>query len=113
MENMRALFITANAGYADEIITLARAAGVLGATILNARGEGAGTHHKSVLGITVDTEKEIMLILTDAETAERVMEAIKKELGRGSAAHGICFTLPVDRVVGLAASTTLTPKGGA
>ncbi|MCL2671166.1 MAG: P-II family nitrogen regulator [Clostridiales bacterium] len=109
METIKALFVIANAGYAEEIISLARSVGVLGATILNARGEGAGAHHKSVLGITVDTEKEILLILTDADTAERAMAAIKQDMGRGSKAHGICFTLPVERVVGLA---SCPDKGG-
>ena len=97
--NMKALFIIVNTGYSDTVMEVARSAGATGATILKARGEGA--RHEVFMGMTVDSEKEIVLSLLDAETAEAVMVAIKEKAGRSTPAHSICFTMPVSRIVGM------------
>ena len=91
----KALYIIISAGFSDEAMEIARSVGAKGATIINARGEGV--LHKSFMGITVDSEKEILLILIDGETANKIMAAIKERLGIQSNAHGICFTLPVEQ----------------
>ena len=98
MENAgdtKALYIVINAGFSDGVMEVARAAGAKGATIMNARGEGA--LHKSILGITVDSEKEIVLMLIDGATAENIMKKVKESFGLESNAQGICFTMPVER----------------
>lgn len=100
MENMKALFIIVNSGFSEEVIDLARENGARGATIINARGIGLNV--EKILGITVDSEREIVLSLVDGETAEKIMKAIKEESGICSPAHGICFTLPVDRMTQIA-----------
>jgi len=94
-ENTKALFIIINAGFSAEVMDVARAAGAKGATIINARGEGLT--HKSFMGITLDSEKEMLLILIDEETAKDIMAAIKEKMGVNSLAHGVCFTLPVGK----------------
>ena len=99
MQKIKALFIIVNAGYTDAIMELVRAEGASGATILNARGEGAKV--ESFLGITVDSEKEMILTIVDKETAKRITTAMKEKVGWKSTLHGICFTMPVDRVVGI------------
>jgi nitrogen regulatory protein PII len=53
------------------------------------------------MGITVDTEKEIVVAVTDEETATKVMEAIKEQVGVKTPAHSVCFLLPVESVVGI------------
>jgi len=95
----KALYIIANAGFGDEIIGIARQAGIRGATIFGARGEG--THHASFLGISVDTEKEVIVCITDAESAERAMQAVSEQAGIKTSAHGVCFAMPVDKAVGI------------
>ena len=98
MENKsitKALYIVVNAGFSDDVMEIARAAGAKGATIMNARGEGA--IHKSFMGITVDSEKEILLILIDDETAQKIMDAVKEKAGVNSPAKGVCFTTAVER----------------
>ena len=101
MENskMKTLVIVVNAGFSDEVTGIARNAGARGATIINARGEGA--HHESFFGITVDTEKEMVLCVTDEKTAKRVMSAVKEKAGINTPAHGICFTMPVEKTMGI------------
>ena len=54
MENMKALFIVVNSGFAEEIIDIAREEGARGATILNVRGVGLNV--KKIMGIPVDSE---------------------------------------------------------
>ncbi len=95
--NIRALYIIVKIGFADEIAQIAREAGAGGATIINARG--SGPVHKSILGITIDTEKEIVLSIVDAETADRIIEAVKEKAGPASPANSICFTMPVEKTV--------------
>ena len=98
MENAhptKALRIVVSAGFSGEVMEIARAAGAKGATIMNARGEGV--MHRSIMGVTVDSEKEILLMLMDEETAERVMAAVKEKAGIHTPAKSICFTMPVER----------------
>jgi nitrogen regulatory protein PII len=95
----KALFIIVNAGFAESVLDLARELGLKGATIMNARGEGL--HHESFMGITVDTEKEIILAVTDEETAAKVMETVKEQMGVKTPAHSVCFLMPVESVVGI------------
>jgi len=90
-----ALYIIINAGHAEDVMELARAAGAKGATILNARG-GAAVQ-KTLMGITVDAEKEILLILVDKATADGIMIVVKEKAGVQTPAQGVCFTVPVEQ----------------
>jgi hypothetical protein len=102
MEHKKALYIIVNAGFADEIVEIACAEGADGATIINARGGAAKP--QTILGITIDSEKEIVLTLVDSPIAIKIMTAIKEKAGIGTAAHGVCFFLPVDKMTGTAAA---------
>jgi nitrogen regulatory protein PII len=104
-ETMKALFMIVNAGFVEEVMEIARAAGIRGATILNARGESA--RHKSILGITVNTEKEVILSIVDEYTAEKVMAAVKEKAGIGTIAHSVCFVMPVEKIIGISMPVTL------
>lgn len=94
-KNLKALYIIVNAGFADDVVEIARRAGAGGGTIINARGNGP--LHKSILGITVDTEKEIVLSVVNGPTVEKIMAAIKEKAGWNSPANGICFMVPVEK----------------
>jgi nitrogen regulatory protein PII len=79
---------------------VAREAGALGGTIINARGQG---HQGAVkfFGISVEDEKEIILILSNKEKKAAIMRAVCETHGLNSNAQGIIFALPVDNVLGL------------
>lgn len=94
MKQLKALYIIVNAGFAGQIVDLAREAGSTGATILNARGSVAKP--QTILGITIDTEKEIVLTVVEQEVAIRIMHAVKEKAGAGTSAHGLCFCVPVE-----------------
>ena len=98
--NMKALYIVSNAGHSDEIMEMIRDAGAPGGTIIHARGEGS--QHQSIMGITTDYEREVIVSVVDAHTAEHIMTTMKDKAGWSTKVHGICFTMPVERIIGLA-----------
>ena len=89
-----------NHGYSDELMNTAREAGATGGTVLNARGQA---HEGAVkfFGISVQDEKELIIILTSREKKVAIMKAICDSHGLNSKAQGIVFSLPVDNVMGL------------
>ncbi|MFR3727589.1 P-II family nitrogen regulator [Lacrimispora sp.] len=103
-DQIKALFIVVNAGYTDTIMDIVRAEGAGGATVINARGEGV--NHESFLGITIDSEKEIILTLVDSGTAKRIMNGIKEKAGWKSPLHGVCFVMPVNKAIGINTAIT-------
>lgn len=99
-KKMKALYVIVNAGFTDDVVDIARREGIQGATSLRARGEGI--RHKLIFGITVDTEKEIVICIADEKSVEKATKAINKEAGIKTPIHAICFVVPVEKTVGLA-----------
>jgi nitrogen regulatory protein PII len=89
-----------NQGYCDEFMTAAREAGATGGTVINARGLA---HEGPVkfFGVSVQDEKEIIIILTKRDKKLSIMQAVSQAYGIASKAEGIVFSLPVDQVMGL------------
>ncbi|MDR2618467.1 MAG: P-II family nitrogen regulator [Treponema sp.] len=89
-----------NQGYSDEFMTAAREAGASGGTVINARGLA---HEGPVkfFGVSVQDEKEIIIMLTSREKKIPIMQAVSKACGIASNAEGLIFSLPVDSVLGL------------
>ncbi len=94
MKELKALYVIVNAGFSQEIIDIARSVGATGSTVLNARGSVANP--QTIFGITIDTEKEIVLSVLEKSIAIKVMEEVKQKSGVGTPAHAICFFMPVD-----------------
>jgi len=89
-----------NHGFSDELMNTAREAGARGGTVLNARGQAHAGAVK-FFGVSVQDEKELILILTERENKVGIMQAICDKHGLNSNAKGIVFSLPVDNVIGL------------
>jgi nitrogen regulatory protein PII len=89
-----------NQGYSDELMNTAREAGATGGTVLNARGQA---HQGAVkfFGVSVQNEKEMLIILTSREKKTAIMRAVCEAHGLNSKAHGIVFSMPVEDVMGL------------
>jgi len=89
-----------NQGYSDALMNTARAAGATGGTIINARGQA---HRGAVkfFGVSVQDEKELVIILTSREQKVPIMQAICEAHGLNTEAQGIVFSMPVDDVLGL------------
>jgi nitrogen regulatory protein PII len=89
-----------NSGHAEQVMDAARAAGAGGGTIIRARGLGSKEAVK-YLGITIQPEKDLVLILTPRDSKRPIMENIVREAGLTTAGAGICFSLPVDTALGI------------
>jgi uncharacterized protein YaaQ len=89
-----------NQGYSDELMTVAREAGASGGTIINARGIA---HQGPVkfFGVSVQDEREIILMVTAREKKAAIMQAVSQNYGITSKAGGIVLSVPVDSLVGL------------
>ena len=94
MKDLKALYIIVNHGFSSEIIDIARSCGATGLTVLS--GRGSVEKPKTILGITIDTEKEILLSVTEKDIAVKIMEEVKEKAGVGTPAHGLCFFVPVE-----------------
>ncbi|MDR2193835.1 MAG: hypothetical protein LBP19_05130 [Treponema sp.] len=89
-----------NNGYSDEFMKTARKAGARGGTVISARGLSS-QKTKKFFGISIQDEKEIIIVLTDREKSLGIMQAVSAEYGASSKAEGIVFSLPVDQVMSL------------
>lgn len=99
-DNHEVIFAIVNAGFAEDVMDVAREHGVRGGTILNARGvvnEDAAAFY----GITLHADKEILMMVVEREIRDQVLNAIYKEMGMAKKAKGIAFSLPVSDVAGL------------
>ena len=94
------IFAVINHGYSDDFMNVAREAGASGGTVIHARGLA---HEGPVkfFGVSVQEEKEIVLVLTSREKKLPIMEAVSQSCGISSKAEGLIFSLPVDNVMGL------------
>ena len=98
--NHEVIFVIVNAGFAEEAMDVARAEGVRGGTILNARGV-AREQEAAFFGITIQPEKEILMMVVEKAIKEKVLNALYSQMGMAKQAKGIAFSLPVSDVAGL------------
>lgn len=94
------IFFVLNKGYVDEAMAAARDVGATGGTVLTGRGVAQEEIVKS-LGIAVQQEKEILLILAPKDMRTAIMSAISKAAGVNKPGCGIGFSLPVEDVTGI------------
>lgn len=93
-----------NSGSFDQVMEAAKSAGATGGTLLHARGLGSEEAVK-FLGITIQPEKDIVLILAPREKHHAIMEKISHEVGINTPGKGICFSIPVNSALGLGTFT--------
>ena len=94
------VIIVTNHGYSDELMACAKEAGASGGTIINARGL---IHRGPVkfFGITVQEEKEIIMILAGKDKKVPIMKAVSQNFGLATKARSIVFSLPAENITGL------------
>jgi nitrogen regulatory protein PII len=89
-----------NTGFSDAVMSAARACGARGGTVINARGT-ANPEAESFFKITIQPEKEIVMIVVPTAIKDDILHALYKDVGLNTPGQGIAFTLPVDAAVGL------------
>lgn len=86
-------------GFADYVVSSAREAGATGATILYGRGTADSDKH--VMGISLQPEREIVLILVKKNERRKIMQEIAEKTSLLEEGRGLCFSIPVSSVYGL------------
>ena len=89
-----------NTGFSDAVMSAAREFGAKGGTVLHARGT-ANPEAEHFFKITIQPEKEVVLILAPTAIKDDILHGIYKQVGLNTPGQGIAFTLPVDDAVGL------------
>ncbi len=87
-------------GFSGEVMEAARAAGAGGGTVIHSRGIES-EKATGFWGLSVQEEKEIVLILADVENKSKIMSAISEKCGMNSEAKGMVLSLPIDSVMGI------------
>lgn len=104
-ENMYSLILViADKGRSDMVMDAARAAGARGGTVVHGKGT-ANAQTARIFGVTIAPEKELIYIATRRTDKDAIMSAIMQNAGPKTPAKAVCFSLPVDDVVGLTALT--------
>lgn len=89
-----------NRGSLDTVMDAARSEGARGGTVLHARRVGR-EDTESLLGFSLQPEKEVVAILTPAAQKHAIMQAVNRAAGLSTEAGGVLFSLPVDDLIGL------------
>lgn len=94
------ILVLVNQGYTDAVMDTARRAGARGGTVIRARWTQAGEVEKFV-GITLQTEKEVLAIVAANRERDGIMEAINQDHGLKSSAQAVVVSLPIDHTARL------------
>ena len=89
-----------NQGFSEEVMNAARPKGASGGTVFHSRRIGNEEAMK-FWKISVQEEREVVLILAQKEDKLAIMQEIGKQCGMNSKAQGIVMSLPVDGIEGL------------
>lgn len=94
------IVVVVNKGFSDFVLDAAREAGASGGTIIS--GRGTGVHENdTILGIKIQPEKEVILILVYRTKRKQIMKQICERANLNEEGKGICFSLPVSDIAGI------------
>lgn len=89
-----------NRGFSGDVMEAAKSAGAKGGTVINSRRIG-NEEATGFWGLSVQEEKEIVMILTPVEDKLNIMRSISEKCGMNSDAKGIVMSMPIDSVMGI------------
>ena len=94
------IMVSMNHGFTEEVMATARTAGARGGTVLHARWAGAESVEQ-FYGITLQEEKEILLIVANKEMRDGIMEAINLNHGLKTEAKAVISSFAIENMVRL------------
>lgn len=89
-----------NRGFSNEAMKVAKEAGARGGTVIHSR-QVIDEEDTGFWGISMQEEKEMLLIITEVENKLAIMKAITEQFGMHSEAKGIVVSMPIDTVMGI------------
>ena len=87
-------------GFSDFVVSAARDAGATGATIIY--GRGTSDYDMQVMGINIQPEREVVMVLVKHDDRKKIMREIVDKTSVIEEGRGVCFSMPVTQVYGLA-----------
>ena len=95
-----AVLITAivQRGIADMVVQVAQDAGAQGATIFHAHGTGIRQKRLGILGLTINSEKEVIYIVAPSELADSIFERIFVAAKIDTPGMGILWMTPLEKM---------------
>jgi len=100
MRMYKKLTVVVDRGMGEDVMEIARKAGVRGGTIMHGRAAGA-EYTQKIFGMEIEPEKELVLILIPDELVDKVADTLYQELHLEEPGKGILFVEPVVDVRGL------------
>ena len=92
------IMVTVNQGFTEEVMATARKAGARGGTIIHARWSGSESVEQ-VFNITLQAEKEIILIVSATDKRDEIMQAINHAHGIQTDAKSIVCSFAINSLV--------------
>ncbi len=99
-QDMNVIIVIVNRGFADKVLEAAKSAGAEGATMFNARGNGIH-ETDTILGVSIQPEKEVVMIVVRKNIRKKVMRAICVDCGMNEEGRGLCFSMPIEEIGGV------------
>jgi len=93
----------------QEIVDAAKAAGATGATLLGARGTGI-KEAKTFFGLTLDRPQDAVIMLVEKKLCPKIMKTIYDAGDMIRPGNGICFSVPIESVMGLESQMSILKK---
>lgn len=100
MQPMEMIVMVVDSGSTDLVVSAAKEAGAHGGTVLKAR-EVAGEEQRKIFGITVEPEKEIVLMIVPSSDKKGIFKAVCAAVLEQTGEHAFGFSVPVSDTVGL------------
>lgn len=100
------IFCIVNSGFSETVMDAAKEVGARGGTVIHARGT-ANKEAEEFFHITIQPDKEIVMILVPADIKDKVLHAVYQQAGLKTAGQGIAFSMAVSNVVGLSGGSTV------
>lgn len=98
--NYHLITVIANEGCADKIMVAAKKNGANGGTLIKGRSLG-GKNSFKFFNMTVEPEKDIILIVCKNEEKNKIMNGILEKNGINTDNKAIVLSLPIDSVIGV------------
>ena len=92
------IMVTVNQGFTEEVMATAKKAGARGGTIIHARWSGSESVEQ-FFSITLQAEKEIILIVSSTDKRDEIMQAINQAHGIQTDARSIVCSFAIDNLV--------------
>jgi nitrogen regulatory protein PII len=107
--NIALIVTVVRKGWGDTVLEASIGAGAHGGTVMF--GRGTGIHERqTILGISIEPEKEIVLTLTYENQVDAILQAVVSAADLDAPGNGLAFVVQVEKVAGV--PHTLWQAGG-